>query len=184
MKPGKTGNAAHLRSELSAAGSFVAIPDAFTTADKSVRNAVKFECRTVFSEEHRLQTLFATDRVLIDFASVDPSTLDFRKLAADCDLLKEIALKHADDVKECLTSLQKGGVEDVQHAEKIAGKIGLNEEHFVKGGGGLFFLVIVAAVALGAGGCGTLNSNKPFKQPTTPKPSTPRDAGPQDGGPQ
>lgn len=159
-----------LRPEIAALGSFVAIPDAFPDADPSVRNAVKVECTTIFSEEHRLQTVFSTDRVLIDLGAVDANGLDFKKLAVDCDLLKEIAVTHGDQLQACVRALQMGTPAGIQRAEEITKQIGLTEERFAKEGGGLFFLVVVAVAAVGASGCATLNSNKPFKQPTTPQP--------------
>ena len=182
MKKYKSSEPAKLPTEVSALGSFVAVPDAFPGADSGVRNAVKFEFTTVFSEENRVQTLFSTDRVLIDLAAVAPSKLDFEKLAIDCDLIKDIVEKHPDELRECLIALQTGGSSGIQRAEEIAKKIGLTEDHFVQAGGGFFFVVIAVAVAVGAGGCATLNSNKPFKQSTTPKPKPKSDAGPEDGG--
>ena len=178
MKTYRDNDVTKLRPEISALGSFVAIPDAFPEADSGVQNAVKLEFKTVFSDKNRIQTLFSTDRVLIDLAAVDPSKLDCKKIAIDCNLLKGIAEKHPDELRESLIALQTGGSSGIQKAEKIMKNIGFTEETFTKAGGGFFFLVIVAAVALGAGGCATLNSNKPFKESTTPKPKPPRDAGP------
>lgn len=182
MEADSTNDTTKLRSEISASGSFVAVPDAFPAADPGVRNAVKFEFTTVFSDEHRVQTLISADRVLIDLGAAAPSKLNFEKLAVDCDLIKEIAGKYPDELRECLIALQTGGSSGIQKADDIAKKIGLTEDNFAKSGGGFFFLVIVAAVALGAGGCATVNSNKPFKAPTTPKPTPPQDAGPDDAG--
>ncbi len=181
MEPDRTNNVTKLRSGISALGSFVAVPDAFPAADPGVRNAVKFEFTTVFSDEHRLQTLFSADRVLIDLAAVAPSKLNFEKLAVDCDLIKKIAGKYPDELRECLIALQTGGSSGIQKADDIAKKIGFTEDNFAKNGGGFFFLAVVAIAVL-AGGCATLNSNKPFKQPTTPKPTPPQDAGPDDSG--
>ncbi|UCE99889.1 MAG: hypothetical protein JSV82_02155 [Planctomycetota bacterium] len=172
-----------IQSEIPALGSFVAVPDAFPGADPGVQNAVKFEFTTVFSDENRVQTLFSSDRVLIDLAAVAPSKLDFKKLAIDCDLIKGIAEKHPDELRECLIALQTGGSSGIQKAEKITKNIGLTEENFAKAGGGFFFVAVAVAIALGAGGCATCNSNKPFKQSTTPKPKPPEsDAGPGDAG--
>lgn len=166
----RTNKASKLRPEIEASGSFVAVPVAFPTADAGVQNAVKFECTTVFSEDYGLQTLFSTDRVLIDLGAVAPEGLDFKKLAVDCDLIKQIALEHGNDLRECLIALQTGESSEIQRADKIAKKIGLTEEYFTKAGGGFFFVIIAVGIALGAGGCATLNSNKGFKQPTTPQP--------------
>lgn len=163
--------------EIPALGSFVAIPDAFQDAEIGLRNAVKFECTTVFSEEHRLQTEFSTDRILIDLGAIDASTLSFNKLARDCDLIKEIAQKNSVDLKDLLTSLQSGAAEEIARAAKVARKIGLTEEQFAQRGGGFLIVVVLVGIAVGAGGCATLNSNKPFKQPTTPRPRKPTASG-------
>ncbi len=109
-------DAAKLRPEISALGSFVAVPDAFPGADPGVQNAVKFEFTTVFSNKNRVQTLFSTDRVLIDLAAVDPSKLDFKKMVVDCDLIKKIVEKHPNELRECLIALQTGSSSEIQKA--------------------------------------------------------------------
>lgn len=161
---------ATLSPEIAAAGSFVAIPDAFPKAHSSVRNAMKFEFTTVFSEKHRVQTLFSTDRVLVDLGAVDAANLDFSRMATDCDLIKEIVERHPEEIIKCITALQQGTSDGIQKADKIVRDIGLTEESFVKRGGGFVFLIIALVVAVAASGCATGNSNKPFKAPTTPQP--------------
>jgi hypothetical protein len=154
MQTDRTTKSSNLRPEISAQGSFVAIPTAFPVVDPGVRNAVKLEFATVFSEENVVETLFSTDRVLVDLGAVDPTSLDFTRLAKDCDLLKEIAVKYPNELKECLIALQTGGSAGVEKAEEITKRIGLTEEKFMEKGGGFIFIVVLVGIAVGAGACG------------------------------
>lgn len=169
MNAGRTKKTTNLSPEISGLGSFIAIPGAFPDADPGVRNAVKLEFATVFSKENVVETRFSTDRVLVDLRAVDPASMDSKKLARDCDLLKEIAVKYPNELKECLIALQAGGVSGVEKAEEITKKIGLTEEKFAKDGGGFFFIVVIIALGLGAGGCGGALKQVKDKG-TTPKP--------------
>ena len=166
--------------ELSGSGSFVAIPDAFPDAPDALRRAMKLEFRTGFSQEHRVQTLCSTDVALIDLRAVDADAVDPRKLRRDCERLAKIIEDYPEAAGQLIYALQEGNIEGVEKAQKLAEDIGLTETAFVKDGGGLFFLLVVAGAALLAGGCATVNSNKPFKAPTTPQPTPTPDAGPPD----
>jgi hypothetical protein len=170
MKTSKT-ESLKTRPHIASAGSFVAIPDAFPSVPDGVRNAIKLEFKTVFSEEHRVQTVFSTDKLLIDIGAVDPSALDPKKIARDCDLIKGIALKHSKELGEMIVAMQSGGMKGINKAEKIAKKIGLTEEHASKSEGGFICVIIAIGLGLLLGGCGTTGSNKPLKASTTPKPA-------------
>jgi hypothetical protein len=54
------------RTTIPSAGSFVAIPGAFPQLGPGVRNALKLEFKTEFSEEHRVQTIFSTVAPAVD----------------------------------------------------------------------------------------------------------------------
>lgn len=171
------------RSEISTLGSFLSVPDAFPGVDSEVKNVVKFEFKTVFSDDNEVQTLLSTDLALIDIAAVDPEKLDYKKMAVDCDLIKEIVEKHPDELKECLIALQAGDALGVQKAEEITKRIGLTEAAFVEAGGGFFWLIIPIIIAATAG-CGASNKIKNNKTtPTSHKnPRPDSDAGPDAGG--
>jgi hypothetical protein len=166
--------------ELYGTGSFVAVSDAFPDAPAAVQNAVKLEFRTGFSEENRVQTLFSTDVVLIDLRAVDPDAIDPGVVRRDCERFARIVETYPDASGQLIRALLQGSPEDVDRAQQIAERVGLTEGAFLKDGGGLLFLVVVAGAALLAGGCATVNSNKPLKQSTTPKPTPTPDAGPPD----
>jgi hypothetical protein len=165
---------------ISGAGSFISVPDAFVDADSSVRNLVKLEFRHVFSEDSRVQSLFSTDVALIDLRAIKPENIKPEVIRRDCELLSGIVEKYPDSAERLISALLDGTQEGVDSAISLAEEIGLTEAQFVKKGGGLFFLVAIAAGALLAGGCATVGSNKPLKASTTPKPSGTSDAGPPD----
>ena len=100
-------------------------------------------------------------------------------MIADCDYLQSILQKHPKEIGEMVGALNENSKKGIIKAEKIRAKIGLTEKASARAGGGLLWLII-PLVVLGTGsGCGTLNSNKPFKQPTTPKPPPPPPSQPQ-----
>jgi len=158
------------RSYIASTGSFVAIPDAFPDASDSIKNAIKLEFKTEFSQKHRVQTVFSTDKILIDIAAVDSSKLDPRTIAADCDLFKAIALKHPKELRQLIVAMQLGGLKNILKAQRIAEAIGLTEGNAVKAGAGFIWL-LVPLVGAFIGGCATVGSNKPLKQSTLPKPA-------------
>ncbi len=160
-------------------GIYVSVPDAFTDADKELRNFLKFEFKTKFSAKHRVKTVFSTDRLLVDLSELDPRKLNVKKMIKDCDYLKSILLKHPTQIVASLKALKQNSKSGIKSAEKIRTKIGLTEKASAKAGGGLLWLIIPLIVLGTSSGCATLNSNKPFKRPTTPTPPNPPDAGPQ-----
>jgi hypothetical protein len=155
-----------LRTEIATTGSFVAVPSAFPTAESAIQNAIKLEFETVYSAENLAETVFSTDKVLIDFAAVDAEALDPETVAVDCDLLKQAARSHPEALKKMIAALQRGGSEGATEADRIAVEIGLTEEEAQKRGGGFFWIVVVIGGALG--GCATGGANKILKAKTTP----------------
>lgn len=168
--------------QMPGSGSFVSVPDAFPDAAPDVRNAFKVQFWTSFSEQSRVQTLFSTDVALIDLRAVRPEAIDSETIRRDCELLAQAVTEHPDLPGQLVAELQKGDSDAIQRAAELTERAGLTDARFVKEGGGLFFLVVVAGAALLGGGCATLGSNKPFKQPTTPRPTPTPDAGMPDAG--
>jgi hypothetical protein len=162
-----------LRGDLSSTGSFVSIPGAFPKASLGVRNALKLEFRTEFDEKFLIKTKYSTDRVLVDLLAMDVESLDFNKLAIDCDLLKAIAQKHPAKIQKMLTHLQKGTAKDLRDFEALANGIGLTEDNFIKNGGGLFFLALVAVAVL-SGGCMAHCGTPQVKRPEPPPQPDPK----------
>ena len=123
-----------------------------------------------------VETLFSTDKALIDLAAIDADALDVAKIGRDCDLVKEAARSDPAALKQMVAALQRGGSEGIEEAGRLAERLGITEDQAVKAGGGLLFLVAVAVVAVAASGCATCNSHKGLK-PAQPK-------SPPGGGPQ
>lgn len=172
-----------LRSVLPALGTFTAVPEAFSEADLAVRNSMKFEFGVQISDEDFIGPTFSTDLALIDLAGVDSSKLDFKKMSADCDLVKGIIEKYPEQLEECLVALQSGTLSGLEKAGEITKKIGLTESSFTKSGGGFFWLAVPLVIA-GLSACGGSNKVKNNKTiPTSSEnPNPSEDAGPGDGG--
>lgn len=143
-----------LRTAITASGSFISLPEAFEGADAAVKLAPKVEFRTSrfpdSSNPLKMEHVMFPHSLLVDLEAVDASSLDIKKLIRDCDLVKDAAEKHPEDLKAILASFAEDAPhEKMLEAAKIAEKIGLAEHVAAKKGAGLLWLVvIVAAVAL------------------------------------
>lgn len=137
-------------------GSYVSVPGAFKDADEGVKHFLKMEFTTHLSDKSsdplKLETGFSTDHVLLDFKGMVPSDLDSDKIVKDCDFLKEIALKHPEKLRQLAEAYTESPT-GFKKAYAIAKEIGLTEESAVKAGGGVFWLVAIAALALMSGSC-------------------------------
>jgi hypothetical protein len=145
-----------IRSYVSDSGSFVAVPSAFAAADEGLRNVIKLQFKTILSGERSdrfgLETVFSTDRVLVDLAAVIPAVIDPKKIIRDCELVKQIASTNAGQLNR-LVEVFHGDHPDIDEAYRIATQVGLTEEASVKAGGGLLGLVVLLIVAAVAAGC-------------------------------
>src|SRR5688572_5160963 len=160
-KQTQVGKNTFTRTSIPATASFLAIPEAFPSADKAVRNALKLEFWTSPAKApDTLQVEVSTNAALIDLGAVNPSALDAKKIIRDCEFVKQIATSHPRELKELLKALQSGTNAGVTKANEIAERIGFTEEEAIKAGGGLFFLVVVAAAALIGAGCSGANKQK------------------------
>jgi hypothetical protein len=139
-----------LRSFISATGSFVSLPEAFEAADSGVKLAPKIELQVgkFPDSKHPLGFDFVMHphQILIDLEAVDSDQFDAKKLIKDCELMISACREHPEDVRKILAAFS----EDAPHkkmlaAEKIAEKLNLTESKAVKAGGGLLWLVVVAA---------------------------------------
>ena len=171
-----------LRESVPAAGSFVSMPDAFPEADNEIRNAPKMEFTTEYSSANRIQSYFSTDKLLVDLAAVDSAQINFDKMAADCDLIKDVIARFPVEIQQCLVELQSGEAASIRKVDELLNKIGLTEKRFADNGGGLLWLLLPVVIGALGSGCTGANSNKPYKKPTSPKPKPAPDAGPSDGG--
>lgn len=149
-----------LRSEVSHGGSYVSIPEAFEAASDAVRFAPKIAVRAARFDDasHPLQLDFVMDphQLLIDLEAVDPTGIDIQRLIRDCDLVKEAAEKRPAQLLSIIASFGHDVPhEEILKANETAKELGLSEERITEGGGGLLFLLVaVAALALtGCKGC-------------------------------
>jgi len=146
-----------LRSFIPAAGSFISLPEAFKSADSGVKLAPKIELQVgKFSDsKHPLGFDFVMHphQILIDLEAVDSEQFDAKKVIKDCELLIAACREHPDDIKKILAAFAEDAPhENMLAAEKIAEKLSLTESKAVKAGGGLLWLVVVAA-AVALSGC-------------------------------
>jgi hypothetical protein len=149
-----------LRDAITATGSFVSLPEAFPGADEAVKLAPKIElCVARFEDSKRpleIDILMRPHTLLVDLEAVNAGGFDVEKLVRDCDALKEVALAHPEKLRGILAAFAADAPhEKMLDAAKVAEELGLSEEVMTKKGGGLLWLlVIVAAVALsGCKGC-------------------------------
>ncbi len=153
------------RSTISTAASFVSVPSAFAAADPGLRNAIKLEFKTIFSPGSRrdldLETVFSTDKILVDLLGADPDALDARKIAADCDLVKKFVAERPQAAKKLLEIFHKDSP-DIDEAFGVVREAGLTEEAAVRAGGGLIGLIVLLVVIVAAAGCA---HTKPHKKP-------------------
>jgi len=143
-----------VRSFIPATGAFVSLPEAFETADPGVRLAPKIELQVGKFQDstHPLGFDFVMHphQVLIDLEAIDFEQFDAMKVIKDCELLITACQKHPEDVRKILAAFAEDAPhENMLEAEKIAEKLNISESKAVKVGGGLLWLlVVVAAVAL------------------------------------
>jgi len=163
-----------MRSSIRSSGSFVSVPPS-EKLDNGLRNAFKMEFKTVPSRERatgplELETEFSTEWALVDIGAVSPSSISPESISRDCELVKDIVLKHPDEVRRLVEAFQPGRPKeliDLGRAYGIAEGIGLTEEQSRSKGGGLLGLIVVVAAALLASGCHSCGSGhvKPDPKP-------------------
>jgi hypothetical protein len=107
--------------------------------------------------------------MVVDFSEVNADKFNFDALAMDCDIVKQVASEHPEELRQLLREMQRGTPEGIKQALRITERIGLTEGAAVKAGGGFFFLIIIAVVAIGASGCGGAMKEKASSATTTPK---------------
>jgi hypothetical protein len=143
-----------LRSSVSATGSFVSLPEAFEGADDAVKFAPKMAVATARFDDSRhplkLDHVMLPHMLLLDLEATDATALDVGKIIRDCELVKSAAEKHPKELKSILAAFAADAPHDrILDAAKVAEQLGLSEDVATKKGGGLLFLlVIVAAIAL------------------------------------
>ncbi len=139
-----------LRSFIPAAGSFISLPEAFESADAGVRLAPKIELQVgkFPDSKHPLGFDFVMHphQILIDLEAVDSGEFDAKKVIKDCELLMSACREHPDDLRKILAAFAEDAPhENMLAAEKIAEELDLTEARAVKAGGGLLWLVVIAA---------------------------------------
>ena len=151
-------------------GSFIPIPSAFEIADKGLRNAIQFEFKIRSNKESKnplnLESVFYTDRCLVDFSCVNPHSIHADKIAKDCDYIKQIVSEHPEELAKMIKELQNG---EIDRGYELAEKIGMTEDDCVRAGGGAIGLVIVLLAVIVLGGCGHINKGC-TGDPNLPKP--------------
>lgn len=68
---------------------------------------------------------------------------DTEVVARDCELLGELFREHSEEMARLVDACLRN---DTAEAQRIAAEVGFSEEHFTSNGGGLWHLLIVAAV--------------------------------------
>ena len=153
------------RSYISTSGSFVSIPSAFPAADPGLKNAIKFEFKTIYSENSsqdlNLETVFSPNRFLVDPVGADPAAFDARKIAADCDFVKRLVAENPQTARRLLEIFHDDNP-DIDEAFALVKSAGLTEEAAVKAGGGFIGLIVLLIVVAAAAGCA---HTKPYKKP-------------------
>lgn len=145
------------RSYISSTGSFISLPEAFEGADENVIYAPKIEIRTQKFDDSKhplgFEHVMYPHNLLIDFEALNAKALDINKLIKDCELIKETAEKHPEELKFILGSFaQDAPHEEMLKADELVKKLGLSEEVVTKKGGGLLWLLVIAA-ALAMSSC-------------------------------
>jgi hypothetical protein len=154
------------RFNMSATGSYISIADSL--ADEGVKHVLKMGYSTRRPDDsdnpNDLEVVFSTDHVLLDFQSLIAEDLDVNKIVADCEFVKEIALKNPVKLKqlvETYTSSPKG----FEKAFAIAKEIGLTEEAAIAAGGGMFWIPIILAAVIMARACSDAGNGNPQRKP-------------------
>lgn len=163
-----------MRSSIRSSGSFVSVPPS-ERVDKGLRDAFKMEFKTVPTRERttgplELEIEFSTEWALVDIGAISSSSIKPESVARDCELVKDIVLKHPDEVRRLVEAFQPDRPKkliDLGRAYGIAEGIGLTEERSQSRGGGLLGLIVVLAAALLASGCQSCGSGhvKPDPKP-------------------
>ena len=152
-------------------GSFISVPSAFENVDKRISDIIKLEFKTVFSEESsdplKLETVFSTDKILVDIGAVVPSAINPEKIIKDCELIKQVALNHPQQLRQFIEKFQNL---DLDEAYNIVNEIGLTEEASIKAGGGMIVFIAIMLTALACGGCATAGSAWGGHKPLKPAP--------------
>lgn len=149
------------RKHISATGSFASVPSVFDDVEDDVKHSVKIEFSTEFREDAldssnrfrsaplQLETVFSTDWLLVDMGAANPSAIDTQKIARDCELLREIALNHPEEIQKIVGAFQPDSpLSAIGEAFEIAKEIGLTEEAALKNGGGFIHVVLLVGGAL------------------------------------
>jgi hypothetical protein len=146
-----------LRTHLSAVGSFVSLPEAFTSADPGVKLAPKIEVQVAkFADSKKplgVENVMYPHHVLVDLEAVDAKELDLKKVMKDCELMITACKEYPDQVRSILEAFAKDAPhEKILEADKIAEKLRISESMAVKAGGGMLWLLVIAA-AIALSGC-------------------------------
>src|SRR5215471_14124308 len=112
---------------------FISVPDAFPGVDEGLANAFKFGFQVIPSEANdqppRFVNGFLVDLALIDVGAVSLSAFDFKKMARDCELLRDAFLNSPDEVLKIIAAFQPDTPPtEITQAFKIAQRLGLTEE--------------------------------------------------------
>lgn len=163
--------------------SFASVPEAFGSTPEGVKHAVKmgFTTESISADESKfaspsmqLETRFFTDFLLLDVGAVDPDAIDPDRVINDCQFLMNVVRDHPDEVRRIIASFQPTApISAVEEAIELTQKIGFTEEDSIRAGGGLIFLVAVAAAALLATSCATPSQQAKGKK-TTPSAPNPQ----------
>ena len=152
------------RTSLPSSGSYVSVPSAFDGADDAVKHVVKMNFAQQISAKSvdplHLETTFSSDHFVVDLKAFDPSKLDPKKVIADCDLLKAALLTNPEAIRK-MAEAHLSSPTGFKEAFAIANKIGLTEQSALDAGGGLLFLLAIAALVIMAGSCEHCHGSHP-----------------------
>jgi hypothetical protein len=171
------------RISLITSGTFVSTPGAFDGAPEGLAHALKVEMvpvTTVTRETGKKarQTFAAapmTDRVLLDFGTVDPDAIDFDHVQRDCEILAAALREHPEVVRKAISVVCGGQTIEAEIASESAAlsEVRLTEQGSREQGGGFIAVVAVVAAVLLLGGC--------LAECPPPQPQVPVSPGPDAG---
>ncbi|MGA5171172.1 MULTISPECIES: hypothetical protein [Streptomyces] len=146
---------ANSRLTYAASGTFVAVPTAFPQLDPRVQGFLKMPFMNSHApNDHPLKqrTTFDPSVMLCDFQGVDPKAMDFSTVARDAKILASAVQRDPEGIRRAMSIMGQRQVtaKDLETVTDILEPLGLTEAASVREGGGLWPVLILAALAVGA----------------------------------
>lgn len=124
---------------------FLSVPDLFPD---EVENVIKLRVKTPYKKDRSHEILYATDLLLVDLGAINEDKIDTTKIETDCQLLAAAVSEYPQQLANALKALKKGSPEGIEEAYAAIKAVGLDEATVVSKGGGLVWLIAIAALCL------------------------------------